>query len=439
MDRRLLVPTCRLLHRLPTLDAAVRSGRVSFAQLRGLALALRTAPADLDAPVDRLLGALLDGLDRMERPDPDVLVRQVADAIDELRPEDLADREQDAADGRYLALQPFLDGTGGRFHGQLDAPGLALLDEATTPPGALLDHAGGYGAARADTLLARLAGDSASDAGTARPAAPGPDEVLGDAAETGGARDETVDRSTTAGRTVAPWWDQLAPPRLLVRLPFEALLDERVPADLLTRLVGGRLRLTTAAARRLLDARGTQLRSVVVDEDGTVLGVGRDSRQPPGWCSDVLAAVHDTCTGPGCDRPARGADADHAVPWWPARAQDPAGATDADNLGPLCPATNREKEAAGWRVAQTAAGIRTWHHPRSGLTTTTVPDTWRPPDDPRRDRPPGRGHAAGHDPGRRPHAGPAPPGPDRPGAVLRGSVADADTRASGGRGDGLPF
>lgn len=29
--------------------------------------------------VDRLLAALLDGLDRMERPDPDVLVRQLAD------------------------------------------------------------------------------------------------------------------------------------------------------------------------------------------------------------------------------------------------------------------------------------------------------------------------------------------------------------------------
>jgi hypothetical protein len=56
------------------------------------------------------------------------------------------------------------------------------------------------------------------------------------------------------------------------------------------------------------------------------------------------------------------------------------------NVGPLCEATNREKEAAGWRTVQNAAGVRTWRHPRSGLTTTTVPATWRPDDDPREDR-----------------------------------------------------
>ncbi len=157
MDRRLLVRTCRLLHRLPMLEAAVRAGRVSFAQLRGLTLALRGMSRELDGQVDRLLVALLDGLEELDRPDPDVLVRQVADAVDELAPDDLADRERDAAAGRYLTLQPRLDGTGGRFAGDLDAAGLALLDAATTPPAALVDQPGGYGAARADTLLARLA------------------------------------------------------------------------------------------------------------------------------------------------------------------------------------------------------------------------------------------------------------------------------------------
>jgi hypothetical protein len=86
MDRRLLLQACRLLHRLPTLDAAVRQRRVSFAQLRGLTLALRSTSPELDAPLDRLLGSLLDGLATLDRPDPDVLVRQVADAVDELDP-----------------------------------------------------------------------------------------------------------------------------------------------------------------------------------------------------------------------------------------------------------------------------------------------------------------------------------------------------------------
>jgi hypothetical protein len=393
MDRRLLVRTCRLLHRLPALDSAVRSARISFAQLRGLGLALRSAPTELDDDLDRLLDALLDGLDRLERPDPDVLVRQVTDALDELRHDDLAERAQDATDRRYLAIQPYLDGTGGRFHGRVDAAGLALLDEATRPPAALLDHPGGYDAARADVLLARLA---AADAETAGP--------VGDA---NGRDDDGRDDGRDA--EVAPTWrDRLEPPKLLLRLPFDTLLDERVPADLLTTLVGGRLRLTATAARRLLDERGADLRTIVVDDDGTVIGVGRSSRRPPGWLSDALDALHDTCGTPGCDRPARGAQTDHAVPWWPTDLDQVAGTTDVDNLGPLCPGPNRAKEAAGWRVTQTGAGIRTWRHPRSGLTTTTVPATWRAPDDPRRRR----SLEAAH----RPPPRPEPPGPDGSGA-----------------------
>ncbi|MBS3940617.1 MAG: hypothetical protein KG028_06615, partial [Actinobacteria bacterium] len=136
MDRRLLLRTCRLLQRLPALDAAVRDRRVSFAQLRGLTIALRAAPRRLDHELDVMLAGLLDGLDRLERPDPDVLVRQVTDTLDELDADDLDAREQGATAGRYLQLQPRLDGTGGRISGELDAAGLALLDAATTPTAA---------------------------------------------------------------------------------------------------------------------------------------------------------------------------------------------------------------------------------------------------------------------------------------------------------------
>jgi hypothetical protein len=380
MDRRLLLQACRLLHRLPALDDAVRRRRVSFAQLRGLTLALRSASPALDVQVDRLLASVLDGLAALDRPDPDVLVRQVADAVDELDPGDLAERERDAAAGRYLALQPRLDGTGGRFTGDLDAPGLALLDAATTPPLELLDQPGGCGAARADTLLARLAGGCSHDH-------PGEDPDLDQSdhdAATAASTPEALGASTNAGRP--PWWDRLPPPKLLVRLPFDTLLDGSVPAALLTGLVGGRLTLTSEAARRLIDERGALLRTVVVDDTGAVLGVGRATRKPPGWLEDVVAAVHDTCTEPGCDRPARAAQLDHALPWWPTAPDQPFGTTDVDDVGPLCGTTNRAKEAAGWRAVQTSAGVRTWRHPRSGLTTTTVPATWRADGDPRRDR-----------------------------------------------------
>jgi hypothetical protein len=419
MDRRLLVRTARLLHRLPTLDAAVRDGRVSFAQLRGLALALRDVRRELDQDVEAVLEALLDGLAGLDRPDPDVLVRQVADAIDELDPTDLAERERDAAANRYLALQPRLDGLGGRVSGELDAAGLALLDAATAPTPAMIARAGGVGPARADLLLARLATHPVPtpDAPDAPEHPDGPADGDGPNGP-GGVALRGGDTAGVAPGGAVPWWEQLAQPQLVVRLRFESLLDPSVPAELLTTLLGGRLKLTAAAARRLTDERGALLRTVVVDETGGVLGVGRATRRPPGWMADATAAVHDTCTGPGCDRPARTGQDDHAAPWWPTRPDQAAGTTDVANIGPLCDATNRQKEAAGWRVAQTTGGVRTWHHPRSGLTTTTVPSTWRPPDDPRQ----ARDRADDRCRHRRRPPGSDPPGPDGPGPEHRAAT-----------------
>jgi hypothetical protein len=460
MDRRLLVRTCRLLHRLPALASAVEDGRVSFAQLRGLCIALRQLRRELDGPVDRLIGALLTGLDRFERPDPDVLVRQVTDGLDELDPGDLAERERDARAGRFLALQPRLDGTGGDVAAGFDALGFALLDVATEPTPAQIAAAGGVGAARADLLLARLAasasdteladlaatastagrGDHLDGGGRAEDAVPAvaedavpsvaedaarPDLRQGDGREGDGREGDRLAGDRLDG--VVPWWEQLPPPQVRLRLRFESLLDPAVPAELLTALVGGRLKLTSHAARRLVDERGALLRAVVVDDTGEVLGVGRTTRRPPDWARDAIAALHDTCTGPCCDRPARSAQTDHAAPWWPVRPDQSPGRTDLDELGPLCDTTNRAKEAAGWRVDQTAAGVRTWRHERTGLACTTVPSTWRPPDDPRLERPPqpapgaGRGDGCRHhrpptstDPPGHPATGPSTPAPDPP-------------------------
>ncbi|WP_052666353.1 hypothetical protein [Nitriliruptor alkaliphilus] len=293
MDRRLLVRTCRLLHRLPTLDRAVRTGRLSFPQLRGVALALRSAPTAIDDELDAFLGSLLDELERLEHPDPDVLVRQLGDAVDELAPDDLAERERDATAGRYLTIEPFLDGTGGRFHGAFDAAGLALLEAASTPPAALEDHPDGYGAARADTLLARLASDQA-------PAAD-PDQAGSDGAA-------AASRAVVApGSADVPWWDRLAPPTVLLRLPFATLLDDRVPADLLTTLVGAgygspplpRVACSTAAAPGFVRWWSTMT--------GPCSGSAGRPGSRPGGC----ATCWPRCTTPA---PARAVTALHAGP-----------------------------------------------------------------------------------------------------------------------------
>lgn len=164
--------------------------------------------------------------------------------------------------------------------------------------------------------------------------------------------------------------------KLLLRVQLETL--GQLPAQVLTQLTGGQLRLSSQAARYLCDAQGVQARVVVIDQ-GEVVGVGRQTRLPPGWLGDITDAIHDVCTEPLCERPARCADLDHATPWWPDGPDATYGTTDADNLGPLCMTTNQTPRRAGWQTVQTGDGRRRWTHTRSGLTVTTVPTTWRPP------------------------------------------------------------
>jgi hypothetical protein len=367
MDRRLLLRTARLLYRFPSLHAAVGDQQLSWPQLRGLSLALRDCPTVLDGKVDGFLARLLPHL---EGTDPDAVIDQTRRAIGEWTAE-LAPEVDEPPARNHLHLQPRLDGTGGRISGELDAVGLAIVDDATAPSRDQLDHPGGIGGARADNLLARLTHTCVPD---------GPAPASGVAPDTTGTSDGTSDDVPHGGPGGATATGRPLPDvKLLLRAELSDLLDAtRTPPDLLTRLVGGQLRLTSGAARRLLDQRGAQLRTLVVD-GGRVLGVGRTSRVPPGWLRDATLAVHSTCTGPLCDRPALGTDLDHARPWHPTRPDDLPGTTDVDNLGPLCATTNRAKETAGWQARQHADGRRTWTHPRTGLKITSLPTTWRPP------------------------------------------------------------
>jgi hypothetical protein len=401
MDRRLLLRLGRLLERFPALRAGVEAGRVSFAQLRGVGMVLRQAPAVIDVDLDRLLVRLLAEL---VGADPDVLVDQVRQAIVELLPPVSVEESETITNSLYL--QPNLSRTGGRFAGEYDAAGMAILDAATAPSRDQLAHPNGTRGARADNLLARLTHDcagtdtsAAPDSDRTDPSEPDADaarraEPAGDDAGAPAAADQPgvpasdadpADTAAGAGGAGAGVGGQrpsrvqagglLPPVKLLARVQLETL--GALPADLLTHLTGGQLKLSSQAARSLLDERGVELRLVVVDQ-GEVVGVGRQSRLPPGWMRDIALAVHDTCTEPLCERPARSAHLDHATPWWPNGPDGPYGTTDTDNIGPLCGTTNQTKETTGWQAIQTGDGRRTWTHVPTGLTITTVPATWRP-------------------------------------------------------------
>jgi hypothetical protein len=346
-DRRMLTTAATTCRRFPELRQAFCDGRVSWCQVRAIACKVHRLPREHDARIESELSGVLSDIE--DDADPDDLARIVEWTLRDL----LADPDPTptaAPERDFLSMQPRLDGSGGTVYGDFGPAGFALLDaclntglqpdgrakatlgaDADTDAGARLGAT--LGRQRADRLL-----DLCRRATTSVPSA------------TGGSR---------PGLTV------------LARVELDTLLGGDLPAQLLTHLTGGAVRVDAATARALAGL-GADVRLIIHDH-GRVVGVGRRTRQPPGWLRDAALAMHDTCSGPGCRTAARVCDLDHARPW------HRGGATDVDNLAPLCATDNHDKEPGGWRCRQRADGSRTWHHPRSGLTIRTHPATWQPP------------------------------------------------------------
>jgi hypothetical protein len=429
-DVRMLRCAVRACRRLPALYTGFRDGQLSWAQLRVVALKVERAPQHTDLALD---AKVADAIDTCRDSDPDTLARMVGWAIAELAdPPDPADKPPAPALGEgFLHLQPRLDGTGGSVFGDLDAYGFALLDAATAPthppttgptrtgfagptdPDHAAHAATTLGRQRLARLLAHLAHPDHRDAhGDGGDGAEGhvhgiavADDVGSDVDVDAGA--DEAGGGQSGGRSAAV--------KLLLRAELDTLLgDTHLPAQLLTTLTGGAMHLDAQTARRLADA-GAEIRLIVTDQ-GRVVGVGRQSRVPPGWLRDATLALHDTCTAPGCDRAALTAHTDHAIPW------DAGGHTDIGNCGPLCAHDNHHKERAGWKATGQPDGTRHWHHPRSGLKTTTHPTTRRPPPRPSgpsrdSDRSPNTDGHTDHDLSTatgRSREPPRPPPPDHP-------------------------
>jgi hypothetical protein len=358
-DRRMLLTTCEVMRRLPTLRAAfVVNGTMSWAQTRTVVLEVCRLPRHLDRRLDEELGRIILAA---AGADPDALGVAVNWLIASLEPSGQQAEQRVAERGQFFAMQPRLDGTGGRVWGEFAAIGFATLDAA-------------------------LNADRAPVGGTAKPgfaASPDDERARELAMRSGAARaDRLLQLIDHAGPQTRSRNGRGSGrrPQLLVRVRLDTLLDrDQVPGQLLTTLTGGRMWADAATVRRLVTARGADLRAVVLDDTGRVVGVGRRTRIAPGWLVDATLAVHDRCTGPGCQTAARVCHTDHAVSWYDATAGTGWGRTDIDNLAPLCASDNHRKEAEGWTAHQSADGSRSWHHARTGLTTRTMPATWRAP------------------------------------------------------------
>jgi hypothetical protein len=392
-DRRMLTCATVQLDRLAAVADGFARGVLSWGQVRTLCLLAERLSA-VDAGEFDL--RLAPSIDRYAGADPDGLLQIARQIVDRLQAVEVAGEADRAERDRFVSMQPRLDGNGGRFHGELDGLGFGLVAAALsagaplperrrervgqTPTGTEADDRHRLGRHRADRLVQLCADDLARHGQPLTPDTPLAADAPADA----------VERAREVGRTRA-----LVPEATLLLDVDQLLGHDGLPVELLTRLTGGRLKVAAPTARRWLDEAGCRLRTLVLDDTGQVLGVGRATRQPPGWLTDATRATDATCQAPGCRTAAAACDLDHHSPWHPTRRDETPGTTDAHNLGPVCRTDNTGKERQGWQVTRRHDGTIGWTHPRSGYTVRTLP--WATT------------RAAARPPGRRPDRGP----PDR--------------------------
>jgi hypothetical protein len=176
-----------------------------------------------------------------------------------------------------------------------------------------------------------------------------------------------------------------------------AHLDVVIPYDVLAALgsddtTGGTVLVSgsEAGVEQLRDLLadpevGCTLRRLVTDPvTGHLIDLGRTRYEVTGPLRRFIVARDRTCRFPGCSRPARRCQIDHADAW------DDGGCSDADNLGPLCIRHHQLKTHAGWQITSSGPdGSCAWLSP-AGFEYTRPPDAVVPP-------PPLRVRSAGTD------------------------------------------
>lgn len=78
--------------------------------------------------------------------------------------------------------------------------------------------------------------------------------------------------------------------------------------------------------------------------------------EPTSLMREQAYAAHPVCVFPFCERPSRGCDLDHRIPW-------PLGPTTTSNLFPLCRRHHRLKTTGGWTYQRTGPTTFAWTSP----------------------------------------------------------------------------
>ncbi|HEY3630245.1 MAG TPA: DUF222 domain-containing protein [Jatrophihabitantaceae bacterium] len=127
--------------------------------------------------------------------------------------------------------------------------------------------------------------------------------------------------------------------------------------------------IPASVARRLAaDESGTWRRLVTDPVTGQLLDYGQDTYRPPKDLAEFVIARDQTCTFPGCERPARRCDLDHQTPY------RKGGSTSSENMGPLCERHHIGKHEAGWTPHRHEDGTTTWISPTKHVYRSRPPD-----------------------------------------------------------------
>jgi hypothetical protein len=242
--------------------------------------------------------------------------------IDAHRPTRLARQQQAADRGEFVTLTPRLWG-GGTLFGELGTVSFATVAEAldaplgppVTPPDDLDDHDAVEEAldaleAQRETLTRhhgrRLARQLVNLCEHALAGHTGSSDT--------GAAGSSSDGGTGTNASPA----SRPRPLLLATIGLDALLDQdATPGWLLHTLTGGRMKIATHTLQQLVNQRGADVRSIVLDDTGQIVGVGRRTHIPPDWLREATWARDTAVRDPDGTTPVRRADLDHIDPWPP--------------------------------------------------------------------------------------------------------------------------
>jgi hypothetical protein len=109
--------------------------------------------------------------------------------------------------------------------------------------------------------------------------------------------------------------------------------------------------ISAGAARRL--ACSARIQTMIEDETGLPIWLGRITREPPAWMLRQLRYRDRECRFPGCG--SRRFTQAHHIVWW-----ERGGRTDLDNLVLICTFHHRLVHEYGWRVRREADGSTSW-------------------------------------------------------------------------------